>query len=399
MKDRWHNNAGHGFFLNADFCRKYWVPFLVDGLIVPASADPEKPRVWIQLLSIFRLKYLLLVLGVIALVAWQPAWSQRLAAWLSPGKIADSTSPVAVSTTLSLAAGESPYLARKITAPIASIAARYKDPAEYPVGYYLWPELDYDIILFTLRAGEEGNSPAYMGKADFLDETDATKRDKRVRIWSMFEALGSRIRVALKEANASGQTLRELLPVTPDDDGQLGIAFLRLVYPRAGDADVSRQKNRLEKAVRLADQLIPPGASLLPAADARLNEAVRLLATHRVQPVLNLSVVNTDRAQVVTAVRLEVLEVVGAFSVLESGPLSPVDTVQFDLGPKPETIVKILAAPIKIAPNDAVTVRLNVRSTFMFGYLCRVTLLAGERPVGQRADFLVDFGFQPAEGG
>ena len=317
VKDRWHNRAGHGFFLNAEFCNKYWLPFIADGRVVPTSENPERPRVWIQLLSIFRLKYLLLVLCVLTVAAPLSGWQRRLSAWLPFDTIAEPAlvSPLAV--TLSLARGESPYFSHKITAPIPSIAARYKSPDEYPVGYYLWPELDYDIILFTLRAGEEEEFKIYIGKSEFLDEPDATKRRKRVRIWSIFEALGQLLRPALNGLDGTGRTLRELIPVVPSDDGQLGIAFLRLVYPGTGGQDAVAQKMRLEKAVRLADQLILASTKTLPAEDERLNEAVRLLATHRVQPVLNLSAVNSDRAQVITAVQLEVLEVVGAYSALE----------------------------------------------------------------------------------
>jgi hypothetical protein len=28
VRDRWHNGAHHGYFLNPSFCKKFWVPFL-----------------------------------------------------------------------------------------------------------------------------------------------------------------------------------------------------------------------------------------------------------------------------------------------------------------------------------------------------------------------------------
>lgn len=28
VRDRWHNGAGHGYFLSSEFCSKYWIPFL-----------------------------------------------------------------------------------------------------------------------------------------------------------------------------------------------------------------------------------------------------------------------------------------------------------------------------------------------------------------------------------
>jgi hypothetical protein len=68
VRDRWHNGAGHGYFLDSTFCKKYWIPFLRDGEIVPAAEAAERPRVWLQMLSIFKLKYVLVLLAVVALV-------------------------------------------------------------------------------------------------------------------------------------------------------------------------------------------------------------------------------------------------------------------------------------------------------------------------------------------
>ena len=48
VQDRRHNGMAHGDFLNAEFCRKYWLPFLRDGTIVE---DPEaaEPPPWVAL--------------------------------------------------------------------------------------------------------------------------------------------------------------------------------------------------------------------------------------------------------------------------------------------------------------------------------------------------------------
>ena len=70
VRDRWHNGAGHGFFLNPSFCKDYWVPFLEDGTIVEAAKKPEDPPVWLEALSLFKIKYILvgalLIAGVLA---------------------------------------------------------------------------------------------------------------------------------------------------------------------------------------------------------------------------------------------------------------------------------------------------------------------------------------------
>lgn len=72
--DRWHNGAHHGYFLNQAFCKKYWVPFLLDGTIVPDSAHPERPSRFASIINIVKLKYLLSAALVCALL-WLPAAS------------------------------------------------------------------------------------------------------------------------------------------------------------------------------------------------------------------------------------------------------------------------------------------------------------------------------------
>lgn len=59
VKDRWHNGAHHGFFLNSEFCKRFWIPFLQNGNFVPGVSDPEDPSGWIKLVSVFKIKYVL----------------------------------------------------------------------------------------------------------------------------------------------------------------------------------------------------------------------------------------------------------------------------------------------------------------------------------------------------
>jgi WD domain, G-beta repeat len=61
VKDRWHNNARHGYFLNAEFCKRYWVPWLQRGIFVAGAEKAQSPSRWIQILSIVKIKYVLLV--------------------------------------------------------------------------------------------------------------------------------------------------------------------------------------------------------------------------------------------------------------------------------------------------------------------------------------------------
>lgn len=80
VKDRYYNGAGHGFFLNAEFCENRWVKILaredkedIEDGDVPAWSPP----LWVQLISIFKIKYILLVVLVSAAIAlasgaWRP---------------------------------------------------------------------------------------------------------------------------------------------------------------------------------------------------------------------------------------------------------------------------------------------------------------------------------------
>jgi pimeloyl-ACP methyl ester carboxylesterase len=59
--DRYHKGLSHSAFLNADFCRKWWIPVLQGK--TPASRDsPESPPWWLRLLEIFHVKYVLIAI-------------------------------------------------------------------------------------------------------------------------------------------------------------------------------------------------------------------------------------------------------------------------------------------------------------------------------------------------
>jgi hypothetical protein len=66
VRDRWHNGKAHGDFLNQQFCRKYWIPFLRDGDIVEDSDVAERPPPWLRAMSTFKIRYLVLIaLGIL----------------------------------------------------------------------------------------------------------------------------------------------------------------------------------------------------------------------------------------------------------------------------------------------------------------------------------------------
>lgn len=61
VRDRWHNGARHGYFLHREFCSKFWIPFLKNGIVVRGADIPEEPRRWIQVLSVLKIKYVILL--------------------------------------------------------------------------------------------------------------------------------------------------------------------------------------------------------------------------------------------------------------------------------------------------------------------------------------------------
>src|SRR5579872_622464 len=78
VRDRWHNGADHGFFLNQDFCKKYWIPFLRDGTILSAADNPEPPRGWLRLISVFKLKYITLLTMTCLFFQYALAWREEI---------------------------------------------------------------------------------------------------------------------------------------------------------------------------------------------------------------------------------------------------------------------------------------------------------------------------------
>ena len=68
VRDRWHNGARHGYFLNPAFCKRFWVPFLKDDRFVAGDAEAESARVWLQILSVVKIKYALIALVLLSLL-------------------------------------------------------------------------------------------------------------------------------------------------------------------------------------------------------------------------------------------------------------------------------------------------------------------------------------------
>ena len=68
VKDRVHPGLAHSDFLNATFCRDYWVPFLSDGTVNATNAKNTQLPWKIRVCAALPLKYIALVLVLIGLL-------------------------------------------------------------------------------------------------------------------------------------------------------------------------------------------------------------------------------------------------------------------------------------------------------------------------------------------
>jgi pimeloyl-ACP methyl ester carboxylesterase len=79
IQDRWHHRAKHGYFLeDRSFCQDFWVPFLRDGTIKPGAMPPEEPQLWVRLISVLKIRNLILAVALVSLLALACGMSARL---------------------------------------------------------------------------------------------------------------------------------------------------------------------------------------------------------------------------------------------------------------------------------------------------------------------------------
>ena len=67
VEDRYFEGKGHGYFLTKEFCEKYWVPFLKDGIVIKGGPNAARPF-WVELVSIAKIKWLILAIGAVLLI-------------------------------------------------------------------------------------------------------------------------------------------------------------------------------------------------------------------------------------------------------------------------------------------------------------------------------------------
>ena len=84
VRDRWHV-GGHSLFLTADFARRFWIPFLLDGTVVESDNTPERPSILVRLLRIVSIKYCVaaVILITASYLLWQQPFSPCEDKWLN----------------------------------------------------------------------------------------------------------------------------------------------------------------------------------------------------------------------------------------------------------------------------------------------------------------------------
>jgi hypothetical protein len=70
VEDRFHNGAGHGYFLNREFCKRFWIPSLrckpgAEKDLDMGDVPGEDPHFLIRLLTIFKVKYAILAAALV----------------------------------------------------------------------------------------------------------------------------------------------------------------------------------------------------------------------------------------------------------------------------------------------------------------------------------------------
>lgn len=84
VEDRWHE-GGHGLFLTAAFARRFWVPFLLHGIVVESDNTPERPGLLVRLLRIVSIKYSIAAAVFVAMgyLLWYQPYTPCNEKWLN----------------------------------------------------------------------------------------------------------------------------------------------------------------------------------------------------------------------------------------------------------------------------------------------------------------------------
>ncbi len=304
--------------------------------------------------------------------------------------------------TLTATRDASPYHAFRL----AEVPPSYTSHADgfSKLGFYLWPEADLTELLPVLALGTEMDPPVFITKADFLDNDDASSDPLREnhlkRLWRVIEQVGSVARNAAVDL-PTDLVRRDGTPLfkASDSDADIGLAVLRAVYLGNKARSASADDPTVKRAMSFARIAFDGGSDGPKRPSNREFNAARFLATRQVFPILDLTATNPNSSPiVVTSVAINVRATAPAFSGIGSGPVPPIDEVTFELSPHGGRQAIQLSAPVKIAGQDTIAIKIKVTSDVLFGFLCDFELLSGSQVVGELRGVVVDIGFQPPRG-
>src|SRR5262249_29519767 len=100
--DRWHNGARHGYFLTPQFCKTFWVPYLKRAAIIDGKEDPKSPALWLQIISVFRIKYLGIALAIYLLYPYIRTGAEYISHQAQPTLLTQDPKPVPTDSTTGL---------------------------------------------------------------------------------------------------------------------------------------------------------------------------------------------------------------------------------------------------------------------------------------------------------
>lgn len=95
VQDRLHDDLVHSDFLRPEFCKRYWIPFLKNGTIVETCVSTIRRPWWHRLLFFLPIKYVMILLIVVALLCAQLA-SSPLNVALNPTNVQNQENPFVV---------------------------------------------------------------------------------------------------------------------------------------------------------------------------------------------------------------------------------------------------------------------------------------------------------------
>ncbi len=97
VEDRWHNDLSHSDFNSAEFCSKYWIPYLRNGSITDGSVPHKKQPWYVSLLGSLKPRWLFVVALVYLIsLLWSTFETGQRTSVLETRTVKTSCSPIDV---------------------------------------------------------------------------------------------------------------------------------------------------------------------------------------------------------------------------------------------------------------------------------------------------------------